>query len=332
MLPLKIAGLGVYFPNNRETKEDFVLRGVPEDVIEKLGVYERRVVVKGQTAADLELEAARKAIENAGMTPSDIDLIISAAIQPEMIGIPNSSLLQHRLGALHTAAFDIGQACSSMIPGLLIAANFIANGQYQRILLTASTIWSVVSDPAQPSADFVLGDGAAAVVLTASQPGYGIISSYMRTDGRFFYNCGFRVGHDHNFKYYDQHNSKLLFYIDNSGVDNSRSAFKDFLAAMLPDAFNAALGKTTLSPADIDCVIIHGNVKPLAEAWIQGMEIPPERFPLTYERYGNLSAPTILVNMQEGLNRGMIKNGDTVAIVSGGGGFSAGAIIMRWEA
>lgn len=331
MLPLKVAGLGVYLPERRETRDDFIRRGIPEDIIEELGVYERRIVADGQTAADMEVEAAKRALADANMLATDIDLIISSTILPDTIGVPNANLLQHSLGAAHSAAFDIGQACGSVIPGLIIAANFITLGQYKRILLSASTHWSVISDPSQPSADFVLGDAAAAVVLTSAEHGYGIISYEMQADGQFYQQVGTRVGCDQKKKYYDQHNEKMFFYIDEKGINGSQSGFARFLVAALPRTFRTALHKASLLESDIDCAVIHGNVNPLVEKWIKGMNIPPERFPLTYARYGNISAATVLVNLYEGLNRGMIKQGDTIALVAQGAGFSTGTIIMRWE-
>ena len=332
MLPLKIAGIGLYFPENRETKTDFLKRGIQEESIEKLGVYERRTVTKGQTVTDLEIEASLAAIKDAGLKPIDIDLIISSTMLPEMVGIPNSNLLQHRLNAKNAAAFDIGQACGAAIPSILIAANFMALGQYQHILVITSSNWSVISNPYQPSADFVLGDGAAAVVLTKSEAAYGIVSFAMQTDGRFFYNCGVRVGNDHEVKYYEHHDGKkLLFYIDSKGIDGSSSLFADYLANNGPSVFHAALKKASLTPEDIDCAVIHGNVTPVVDGWIKGMKVPRERFPLTFDRYGNLSVVTLLANLKEGLDKGMIKHGSMVALVSQGAGFSAGCIIMRWD-
>lgn len=331
MLPLKVAGLGVYLPERQETREDFVKRGIPEDVIEQLGVYGRRLVADGQTAADMEVEAARMALENAGMQVSDLDLILSASTLPEMIGVPNSNLLQHRLGAIRAAAFDVGQACGSVIPAMMIAANFMALGQYKHILLTNSTHWSVGSDPTQPSADFVIGDGAAAVVLTASSAGFGVVSFNMQTNGKYFYSCGSRIGYDHKTRYYDRHNGKMLFFIDNEGVNGSSSGFARYLFTNGPSTFKAALKKAGMTPADIDCAVIHGNVRPVVDGWIRGMKVPEERFPLTFDRYGNVNVATVLINLHEGLTKGMIKRGDHVALVSQGAGFSAGTIIMRWE-
>ena len=330
MLPLKVAGIGVYFPEQRETMEDFIRRGIPEEVIEKLGVYERRVVAKGQTAADLELEAAKIALYNAGLRPSDIDLILGITVLPERIGMANTNLLQYRIGASKAAAFDIVQACCAVVPAMISAASLLAVGQYRYILLTASCHWSVIADTSDPAADFPLGDGAAALVLVASRPEYGIISFDMRTDGRFYHNCGIAAGRDHKKPYYEEHAEKLLFFLDKNGFGGT-SDFRDYALNSLPATFKAALDKANLKPSDIDCAAIHGNVKPLAEAWMQGMGVPAERFPLTYKRFGNMSAVTMLANLHEGLSNEMIKPGNIVALATQGAGFSTGAIIMKWE-
>ncbi len=330
-LPLKVAGLGLYFPRKRETRDQFVKRGIPNEIIEDLGIYERRLIGEKESIIDMEVKASKAAIKNAGLQPSDIDLIMSATILPEMIGIPNSNQLQFLIGANKAAAFDLCQACGTLIPGMIIAANFIAAGQYERILLTASTNWSAISDSTQPSADFVLGDGAGAMVLTASKLGYGILSFDMQTNGKFYQNCGIRMGHDHTTKYYDKHNKKLLFFIDNKGIESSKSGFGRYLLTNGPNSFKASLRKARLTTEDIDCAVIHGNVKPVVRGWIKGMKVPSERFPLTFNQYGNLSVVTLLPNLKKGLKEGLIKKDSTVAFVSQGAGFSAGSIIMRWE-
>ena len=331
MLPLKIAGIGLYFPENRETKADFLKRGIKEEVIESLGIYERRIAGKGESASFMEEQAAVIAIRNARLVPTEIDLIISSTILPEMIGIPNSNLLQHRIGAVNAAAFDVGLSCGATIPTFIIASNFIGSGQYKNILVTVSTNWSVISDTKQPSADFPLGDGAAAAVLTVSAAHHGIISFDMQTNGKFYYHCGIRIGNDNSSRYYDKHDKKLLFFVDNEGISGSSSSFARYLLSNGPSTFKAALKKASLTPDDIDCAVIHGNVTPVVDGWIKGMKVPRERFPLTYSRYGNLSVVTLLANLKEGLDKGMIKHGSTVALVSQGAGFSAGCIIMRWD-
>lgn len=331
MLPLKISGLGTYFPEQIENKDDFLRRGIDEDTINNLGIYERRLIGKDETVIDMEVAASKKAIANANLKADEIDLIISATLLPEMVGMPNSNILQNRLGAKNAAAFDIVQACCALIPGMIMSSNFIAMNQYKTILITTSTNWSVISNSDQASADFVLGDGAAAIVLTASSTNYGIISFDIQTKGQFYYNCGSRIGNNFSKKYYEKHDDKLLFFIDNDGVEGSASRFGRYLLTNGPSAFKAALKKANLTPDDIDCALIHGNVKPVVDGWIKGMKIPRERIPLTFDRYGNLSVVTILANLKEALDKNMIKKGDTVALISQGAGFSAGSIIMRWE-
>ena len=193
------------------------------------------------------------------------------------------------------------------MPAMIISANFFALGQYKRILITMSTIWSTVSNSEQPSADFVLGDGSAAMVLTPSGPGFGIHSFDMQTDGRFYYNCGSRFGDDHKKKYYEKHNTKMLFYIDNEGLEGPSSSFARYLLTNGPSTFKASLKKAGLTPDDIDCALIHGNVTPVVRGWIKGMKVPRERIPLTYNCYGNLSCVTVPANLREALDKGMIK-------------------------
>lgn len=331
MLPLKVAGLGLYYPERKETTEDFLKQGVPQKLIDKLGIYERRLIGDNQSVTDMEIEASKLALKNAAIEAEEIDFILSATTLPEMIGIPNSNLIQDRLNATNAAAIDIRQACGSVIPGMIIAGNFLALGQYKKILLTVSTNWSVIGDKEQASANYVLGDGAAAMVLTPSSNGYGIISFDMETTGKFYHHCGVRTGHDNETKYYERHDKKLLFFIDNDAIENTSSSFNRYLLTNGPSTFKTSLKKAQLTPENIDCAFIHANIKPITKGWIKGMKVEKKKFPLTFDRYGNLNVVTILANLQEGLDNKMFKKGDTVAFVSQGAGFTAGSIIMRWE-
>lgn len=329
MLKLKVAGIGLYLPDRRETRDDFIKRGVPEEQIDYLGVYERRIMGAGQSVSDMELEASKMAIKDAGLSASDIDLIISVPIMQQMVGAANSNRLQYMLGATKAAAFDISQTCCALVPAMITAANFLTLGQYKRILLVASTYWSAIENPTDHKYGYPLSDGAAAVVLMPSEPGFGVLAFDMRTNGQYFYSCGTRVGESHNKKYHERHNDKLYFYIDESDIFGSN--FGRAIMAIGPSSFKSALKKAELSPGDIDCAVVQGIAKPQLTAWIRGMRIPAERFPLTYSRFGHLSTSVILANLKEGLDKGMIRTGNNVAIVSAGAGISGGSIIMRWS-
>lgn len=328
-----VIGTGSYLPERKETVEDFLRMGAPKEKIDKWGVLEHRVMGEDETVTDMEVQAAKKAVENAGIRLEEIDLIISGSTIPVQPGVANANLLQDRLGAENAAAFDVVQACSTPIPQIIIASQFIALKQYRYILITASSNASRVTDPTDPASFVVLGDGAGALVMGPTEEDRGIVSFDMQSQGKYYFNCGYKLKGPKNQKikekqYYDSSTEKLLFYIES--VDDDRSEFWDYTVNSVPKNVNRVLAKAGLGIPEIDFFIFHQNVHNLSAKWPELLDIPKEKTYFTYSRYGNMISCNILVNLDETLRKNKIEKGDLVVLAGQGAGFSVGSIVMKW--
>ncbi|MBI5788067.1 MAG: ketoacyl-ACP synthase III [Candidatus Schekmanbacteria bacterium] len=333
ILNVKITGTGSYLPEKVETTEDFVKKGASPEKIDYFGVSEHRVMGENETVTDMEAHAAKKAIKNAGIKPDDVDLIISGTGMPTQIVAPNSNALQHRIGAKNAAAFDVNMACASAIPEIMIAAQFIELKHYQYILLTGSSHLSRIADPTDPASFVVLGDGAGAFVMAlADDKEKGILSFDIQTKGEYFNYCGAKVKRPKKYagerQFHDPCVEKLYFYIGD--FDNPSQSIMNYLIDSVPATVQKALEKAGMSLSDIDFLITHQNITPLAGKWIEKLDIPPEKTHLTYSRYGNMTSANIFVNLDEAVRMKKIKEGDIVVFAGQGAGFSVGAIVMRW--
>lgn len=330
MINVGIIGTGSYLPKKVEKVEDFLKKGITQEEIDNLGVFEHRVMAEDETVTDMEVEASKIAIEAAQLRPNDIDLIICGSAMPRQIGVPNSNALQHKLGAKNAAAFDIVMGCASAIPEIVVAAQFIASKSYKHILLVGSCHFTRVADYTDPASFVVLGDGAGALVMApAAEDDGGILSFDIQTKGEYFDYCGSKIKkpkkYDKKEEYYDNCQEKLYFYID----DSSPHIIK-YLISSVPATVKKSLNKAELSLHDIDFFICHQNITPLSGRWIKLLSLPIEKTHMTYAKYGNMSAANIFVNLDEALRLNKINKGDLVVFAGQGAGFSVGSIVMRW--
>jgi len=328
-----IIGTGSYLPEKKETVEDFLRMGATQKNIDNWGVFEHRVMDEDETVTDMEVEAAQKAMENAGIGPEDIDLIISTSTLPIQIGLANSNLLQYRLGSVNAATFDVVQGYSSSIPQIIIASQFIALKQYRYILITASSNATRVTDITDPASFVVIGDGAGALVMGPTEDDGGTVAFDMQSQGKYYYNCGIKVKEPKNKKikekqYYDLPSEKLLFYIE--AEDDDQSDFWNYAVNSLPENVNRVLARAGLGVPEIDFFIFHQNVHSLSAKWPELLDIPKEKTYFTYSRYGNMLASNIFVNLDEALRENKIKRGDLIVLSGQGAGMSVGSIVMKW--
>ncbi|MBI5187577.1 MAG: ketoacyl-ACP synthase III [Nitrospirae bacterium] len=331
MIKAGVIGTGSYLPEKRETIDDFLKKGATRELIEKWGVFEHRVMAEDETVTDMEVKASKIALEQAGIGPEDIDLIISGSAIPRQIGVPNSNAIQYRIGAKRSAAFDVLMACGSAIPEIIIAAQFISLKQYRYILLTGSCHLTRIADPSDPASFVVIGDGAGALVMGPSESS-GILSFDIQTKGEFFDYCGAKIKKPKKGSierdYYQSSQERLYFYIED--VENASSGVVRYLVSSVPATVKKALSNAKLTINDIDILISHQNINPLVGNWLKMLGIPMEKAHLTYSKYGNMSAANIFVNLDEAFQMNKIKKGDIVVLAGQGAGFSVGSIVMKW--
>ncbi|WP_456384286.1 beta-ketoacyl-ACP synthase III [Persephonella sp.] len=307
----RISGIGMYVPPRVLTNFDLekVLDTSDEWITTRTGIKERRIAEEWEKASDLALPAAKEAIENAGLTPKDIDAVVVATSTPDMTFPSTACFLADKLGCPKPMAFDISAACSGFIYGLTIANSFITSGQFKNVLVVGAEVFSKIIDWNDRSTAVIFGDGAGAVVVSASEDDGGILSAVMKSDGSHWGSLYCPVG------------EKLRM--------RGRETFKLAIKSM-ETACRKALNQAGLELSDISLVIPHqANIR-IINALAERMELPEDKVFSNIHRYGNTSAASIPIAMYEALKEGKFKKGDYILLTAFGGGLTWGAIALRY--
>lgn len=304
-----IIGIGRYIPEKVVTNYDLekIMDTSDEWIRTRTGIEERRIASDDMKTSDLGARAALEAIEDAKISPEEIDLIIVATATPDQSFPSVACVLQERLGAKRAAALDISAACSGFIYAMATAEQFIQTGAYKKILVVGAEKLSKITDWNDRSTGVLFGDGAGAVVLGEVSDDRGILSFELGADGS---------GGKH-------------LYEKGHIVMNGREVFKFAVRQMGESSINV-LEKAGLTKEDVDFLIPHqANIR-IMEAARQRLELPEEKMSKTIHKYGNTSAASIPISLYEEVKAGKIKDGDLIVMVGFGGGLTWGAIALRW--
>ncbi len=320
----RITGTGSYLPPRRLTNADLAAelaaKGVEtsdEWIVDRTGIRARHFAAPGVTSSDLGVEAARRALEAAGLQGTDIDLIIVATSTPDMVFPSAACILQHKLGISGCPAFDIQAVCSGFVYALTVADAMIRTGSATRALVIGAEVFSRILDFSDRTTCVLFGDGAGAVVLEASETP-GILSSDLHADGK---HAGILCvpGHVSG----GQVLGSPLLTMDGQAV------FK-LAVGVLDSAARAALAKANLTAADIDWLIPHqANIR-IMHSTARKLKIPLEKLIVTVDQHGNTSAASIPLALDEAVRTGKVKKGDVLMLEGVGGGFTWGAVLLRY--
>ena len=307
----EIKGLGMYVPprilTNREL-ETF-LDTSDEWITKRTGIKERHIAEEWNRASDIALPAAKEAIENAGLTPKDIQAVIVATSTPDMVFPSTACYLADKLGCDKPMAFDISAACSGFIYGLTIAASFVKSKQFDNVLLVGAEVFSHLIDWSDRTTAVIFGDGAGAVVISRSEGDSDIISSVMKSDGSQWFALHCPVGEKLRMK----------------GKETFRLAIQSMGKASLE-----AIEKAGITIDDIKLVIPHqANIR-IIKALAERLNIPEEKVYSNIHKYGNTSAASIPIAMYEAYKEGKLKKGDYILLTAFGGGLTWGAIVLKF--
>jgi 3-oxoacyl-[acyl-carrier-protein] synthase-3 len=315
----RIAGTGGYLPAKVLTNRDLEARidTTDEWIHSRTGIRQRHVAADEEKTSDLALHASRKALDAAGITPADLDLIIVATTTPDMVFPSTACILQNKLGAKGCPAFDVQAVCSGFIYGLGTADQFMRSGQYRNALVVGAEIYSRILDWSDRSTCVLFGDGAGAVVLQRSVAP-GILSSHLHADGSYAdilsvpgTVCGGKVS------------GRPLLQMDGGGV------FK-FAVKVLDDVVEEALTANRMQKADIDWLIPHqANIR-IIQATAKKLGMSMEKVVVTVDRHANTSAASIPLALDEAVRDGRIRSGQHVLLEGVGGGFTWGAVMVKW--
>jgi 3-oxoacyl-[acyl-carrier-protein] synthase-3 len=318
-----VVGSGSYLPkkilSNAELSK--MVDTSDEWITQRTGIEERRIAAPGELTSDLAAEAARRALDDAGLSVADIDLIVLATATPDNTFPASAVSVQAKLGMTHGAAFDIQAVCSGFVFALTTADAMIRAGQARKTLVIGAETFSRILDWTDRTTCVLFGDGAGAVVLSGeAEPGArtdrGILSANLRSDGRF----------------------KEKLYVDGGPSSTGtvghlrmegREVFKHAVA-MITDVIEDAFNATGFTADDIDWFVPHqANIR-IIDASAKKLGIPLEKVVRTVSRHGNTSAASIPLALAEASHDGRIKKGDLLLLESMGGGFTWGSVLLRW--
>lgn len=321
-----ILGTGSYLPE-RVLRNDELAELVEtndEWIQSRTGIRERRLAQDGEVTSDMAAAAARRALEDAGIGPNDVDLIIVATITPDMPFPSTACFVQDHIGAKHAFCFDIGAACSGFQHALDVGRQFIASGNAETALVIGAEKLSAFIDWEDRSTCVLFGDGAGAVVLGPATNGGGILTSVMGSDGGLASLLNIPGGGSRRPPSIETVKGREHFL-----KMEGREVFKHAVRCM-SDASARALKQCGLTIDDVTRIIPHQANMRIMTAIADRLGVPIERFYLNVERYGNMSAASAAVALDEAKRSGILKEGDIVLLVVFGGGFTWGATVIQW--
>ncbi|MBI3529651.1 MAG: ketoacyl-ACP synthase III [Betaproteobacteria bacterium] len=315
----RIIGTGSYLPEKVVTNDDLARTVDTSDewIRTRTGIRSRHVAAEGQLASDLALPAAQRALQSAGVGAGDIDLIIVATTTPDIIFPSTACILQSKLGVAGCAAFDVQAVCSGFVYALTIADLFIRSGQAKHALVVGTEVYSRILDWNDRGTCVLFGDGAGAVVVAASEKP-GIIASKLHADGSYKETLCV-PGSVNGGKVW----GSPFVHMDGGAV------FK-FAVRVFEEGANEVLEAAGLTVSDLDWFIPHQANFRIMEATAKKLGLPKEKLIATVHHHGNTSAASIPLALDEAVKDGRIHPGQTLLLEGVGGGFTWGAVLLRW--
>lgn len=321
-----IRGVGFYAPERVLTNKDLekMVDTSDEWITTRTGIKERHIAAPGETASVIGAKAARVAIENAGLKPRDIDLIITNTITPDMPFPNTSALIADILDIRHAGVFDIEAACSGFIYGLSIASQYIKTGEYNNVLVVSSEILSRITDWQDRSTCVLFGDGAGAAVVSESRSGSAILATSLGGDGAYRDLLYLPAGGSLH-PATEETVKKRMHYMKMEG----NATFKVAVTKMC-EAAEGILKKAGIKKSEVSLLIPHQANLRIIKMVQKTLELPDEKVLVNLDRYGNTSAATIPIALAEAVSAGRINKGDILVFVAFGGGLTWASAVVRW--
>jgi 3-oxoacyl-[acyl-carrier-protein] synthase III len=327
---MKIAGTGSYLPEKVLSNADLekLVDTTDEWITSRTGIKERRIAAAGEATSDMATQAAKRAMEAAGVTATDIDLIIVATITPDTFFPSTACHVQRNLGAVRAVAFDISAACAGFLYAMQIARHFINSGNRKTVLIIGADKLSGITNWSDRNTCVLFGDGAGAAILTAKNPSddddSGLLSTVMASDGRLTDILSVPGGGS-AMPITPENVHLRLNTINMQGKEVFKAAVKNTC-----DACENAIARAGLTAADIAVLIPHqANVR-IVDAIRERLNLPAEKAFLNLHKYGNTSGAAIAIALDEAVRSGVVKKGDAILLVAFGAGFAWAASVVRW--
>jgi 3-oxoacyl-[acyl-carrier-protein] synthase-3 len=323
----EVASVGVAVPPGVLTNADLtrMLETSDEWIVERTGIRERHIARPEQTVAMLSHEASLRALAAAGVAPAELGAIVLATASPDRLLPSTACDLQALLGAENAAAFDIGAACPGYVYALTVAEGLIASGQSDIVLVVGAEKLSTITDFQDRSTAILFGDGAgASVVRRSSSPGRGILSTFIKSDGRLA-PLLYRPGGGSVDPISEKVVCERSHYMKMAG----REVFKAAVLAMA-DACDEALRRAGVTADQIDLLVPHQANLRIIEATAKHAGLPMSKVMVNVDRYGNTSSASIPLALEQAVSEGRVGPGSVILLVAFGAGFTWGSAVIRW--
>jgi len=316
----QIAGTGHFLPERRLTNTDLEQQVDTSDawIRERTGIQERRIAGDAETVVSMGTIAAQRAMEAAGVSAADIDLIIVATTSAEKAFPSAACEIQHQLGVEDAPAFDVAAACAGFVFALSTADQYIKTGQYKTILVVGADVLARMCNPDDRNTIILFGDGAGALVLKANDAP-GILSTHLHSAGQF----ADLLGLDQPRRDYPQSIEAAWLYM------KGREVFK-VAVAKLAELVTETLAHNNLTKSDVDWLIPHQANRRIIEATAKKLDLPMERVVMTLHYTGNTSAASVPIALDEAIRDGRIKRGQNLLLEAFGGGFAWGSAMIKY--
>jgi 3-oxoacyl-[acyl-carrier-protein] synthase-3 len=318
-----VRGIGSALPRRIMKNTDFVgmVETSDEWIVQRTGIRQRHIASDDETTASLGDAAARAALDNAGLTPADIDLVLLATSTPNNTFPATAVEIQNRLGMTHGFAFDMQAVCSGFVYGVTTADLYLRGGQAKRALVIGSETFSRILDWSDRSTSVLFGDGAGALVLEAREgqgaiADRGVIAASLRSDG------------SHREKLFVDGGPSTTGTVGHLRMEG-REVFKHAVG-MITDVIEETFKQADIGPADLDWFVPHQANKRIIDASAKKLGIDESKVVITVDRHGNTSAASVPLALSVAVADGRIKKGDLVMLEAMGGGFTWGAVLVRW--
>ncbi len=326
MIHARITGTGSFAPKKIITNQDLekLVDTSDEWITERTGIKERRIAEKSQTTSDLAYEASRKALKAAGLPPQELDLILVATMTPDTILPSIACVLQEKLGAKKAAAFDIYAACSGFIYGMSVANAFIKSELYKNVLLVGAEVLSRFTDWEDRTTCILFGDGAGAAVIQRHAGKHGILSTHLHSDGALGDLIRVPAGGAQHPASHDTIRRRMHF-IKMKGNETFKAAVR-----ALEGVVQEALDHNSVKPDEIDFLVPHQANLRIIQAMAQRLNMPMEKVVITLPKYGNTSAASIPMALDEAVRDGRVQENHLLLLEAFGGGLTWASALVRW--
>jgi len=326
----RILGTGRALPPRVVTNAELTtwMDTTEEWIVQRTGIRERRFVDPGTGASDLGVQASRVAIERAGLTPKDIQFLVFATLSPDMFFPGCGVLVQEKMGMDTIGALDVRTQCTGFLYGLSVAEAYVKAGFYDTVLVVGAEVQSTGLDLSTAGRDVsvIFGDGGGAVVVGPSEPGQGILSSHLHSEGKYarelMVEAPASIEHPRISK-------EMIDAGRHHGTMNGRYVFTHAVRRF-PEVIREALDANGVALSDVSIVIPHQANLRITQAVAKALGISPEKVFSNIEKYGNTTAASVPIALDECVEEGRIRNGDIVCLAAFGSGFTWASTLIRW--